>query len=167
MNEKLLNNFYLLGTRNYIDSTKDLNTMRKRLRFQLPNPPLKVLRGEEDVEDIQDKIFAAFAPPPTTDDTTDHKSDVTDDSLPDYVTTDIGDVSDEGMARFLGGSNLGSIDDFNRDSRSSLTVSEKSSIREEGSDSDSDTQNVNQENIEMKVLAQVHVEREETDEISV
>ena len=40
--------------------------MKKRLRFQLPITPLKALRGQEDEDDVQDKYFERFKPPPTT-----------------------------------------------------------------------------------------------------
>ena len=146
--------FSFLGTRTYIDGTKDLNTMKQRLRFQLPHTPLKVLRGEQDVEDIQDKYYEVFIPPTTSDDTTDYRSDVTE-----RVTTDSGDVSDEGMARYLGGS----IDDFNRESRS---ASERSSIRDVSEDTDIDDRKINHENIEMRQFVQENVEAEEIDEIS-
>ena len=146
---------FFLGTRTYIDGTKDLNTMKQRLRFRLPHTPLRVLRGEEEVEDIQDRYFERFVPPTSSDDTTDYRSDATE-----HVTTDIDDVSDEGMARYLGGS----IDDFNRDSRS---ASNRSSIRGVSDDSDSDNQMRNHENIEMQVFRQENVEPEEIDDMSV
>ena len=40
--------------------------MKKRLKFQMPHVPLKVLRGEEDQEDPQDKLFERFQAPTTT-----------------------------------------------------------------------------------------------------
>ena len=129
--------------------------MKQKLRFQLPHTPLRVLRGEQDVEDIQDKYFEVFVPPTTSDDTTDYRSDVTE-----HVTTDSGDVGDKGMVRYLGGS----IDDFNRDSPS---ASERSSVRDVSEDTDSDNQKINHENIELQLFAQENVKAEEMDDISV
>ena len=56
------------GTHTYIDGTKDVEKMKKRLRFKLPNPPLKVLRGEPEEEDLQDRLFARFQDPGSSSD---------------------------------------------------------------------------------------------------
>ena len=40
--------------------------MKKRLRFQMPHVPLKVLRGQQDEEDIQDQYYQKFQAPPGT-----------------------------------------------------------------------------------------------------
>ena len=40
--------------------------MKKRLRFQMPHVPLKVLRGQQDEEDIQDQYYKRFQAPGTT-----------------------------------------------------------------------------------------------------
>ena len=66
------------GTHTYIDGTKDLRTMQKRLRFLMPHTPLRVLRGE-DLTRVQDEYFEMFEPPPSTDETSDYNSDVTND----------------------------------------------------------------------------------------
>ena len=89
--------------------------MKKRLRFELPHTPLKVLRGEPDEVDIQDKYHERFqAPDTTTEDAEDDKD--TDDysrtsSLSNYdmatdidAASDIAEVSEGGFARYLGGS---------------------------------------------------------------
>ena len=108
--------------------------MKKKLRFQLPHTPLKILRGDQDVEDVQDKYFAAFVPPTTTDESTNYKSDVTD-----HVTTDSGDVSDEGMGRILECSNTGYTENPNSDSKSSLNPSSSCSSFFEQVEEESDS----------------------------
>ena len=40
--------------------------MKKRLRFQMPHVPLKVLRGEDDKEDVRDRYHERFQAPDTT-----------------------------------------------------------------------------------------------------
>ena len=98
---------FLSGMNSYIDGTKNLANMRKQLRFQLPRTPLKVLRGEQDEEDIRDKYHERFqAPGTTTEDAEDYR-DIDDESRRssvshEYVLSDIDEVSDEGMARYLG-----------------------------------------------------------------
>ena len=72
----------------------------------MPHVPLKVLRGQQDEEDIQDQYHQRFQAPGTTteeeaeravdnDSTTSHISD-------EDITTDVDEVSDEGMERYLG-----------------------------------------------------------------
>ena len=54
--------------------------MKKRLRFQMPHVPLKVLRGQQDEEDVQDQLYERFqAPGTTTEEDNNGKDD--DDSL--------------------------------------------------------------------------------------
>ena len=79
------------------------------MRFQLPRIPLKVLRGEKDEEDIRDKYHERFQVPGTSSEESENNRDIDDGSRRsnlsrDYITTDIGEVSEEGMARYLGGS---------------------------------------------------------------
>ena len=78
--------------------------MKKRLRFQLPHVPLKVLRGEQDQEDIQDTYYERFQAPGTTTEDAEDDEDTDDDSRisNDDVATDIGEVSEEGVERYLG-----------------------------------------------------------------
>ena len=52
--------------------------MKKRLRFELPNPPLKVLRGEPEEEDLQDRLFARFKDPGSS-----SEEDESDDEMAD------------------------------------------------------------------------------------
>ena len=82
--------------------------MKKRLRFQLPHVPLKVLRGEKDQEDVWDRYHERFQAPGTTTDDAEDDRDIDDDSgrsslSYEGIATDNGEVSDEGMARYLGG----------------------------------------------------------------
>ena len=68
--------------------------MKQKLRFLLPHEPLKVLRGEPDEEDEQDRLFARFqAPPGTT--TEEENENIDSDHDDDDVTSDTGDVSDD------------------------------------------------------------------------
>ena len=67
--------FQISGTHTYIDGTQDVEKMKKRLRFKLPNPPLKVLRGEPEEEDLQDRLFKAFKDPGSSSEDDDHDDD--------------------------------------------------------------------------------------------
>ena len=80
--------------------------MKKRLRFEMPHVPLKVLRGQQDEEDIQDQYYQRFQAPGTT---TEEEAERTaeDDSTTSHsshedVTTDMGEVTEDGMERYLG-----------------------------------------------------------------
>ena len=93
--------YFLSGTHSYIDATKKLANMKKRLRFQMPHVPLKVRRGEEDKEDPQDKLFERFQAPATT------TEDDDDDSTDSYsyrsslASDDIVECTEAGMNRHL------------------------------------------------------------------
>ena len=108
--------FCFPGTRSYIDGTKDWKTMKKRLRFQMPHVPLKVLRGQQDEEDIQDQYYARFqAPGTSTEEEAERAADNdsgTSHSSHEDITTDVGEASEEGMARYPG-RHTGSIDSDN------------------------------------------------------
>ena len=95
------------GTRSYIDGTKDWKTMKKRLRFQMPHVPLKVLRGQQDEEDIHDQYYERFQAPGTTTEDDNNDKDFDDDSLKSGLskedgTTDMGEDSDQSMERYPG-----------------------------------------------------------------
>ena len=97
----------IAGTHSYIDGTKDWKTMKKRLRFQMPHVPLKVLRGQQDEEDIQDQYYERFQAPGTTTEDDNNDKDDDDDSLRSGLskedgTTDMGEDSYESMDRYLG-----------------------------------------------------------------
>ena len=103
----MINRSFLSGTRNYIDGTKNVANIKKQLRFQLPHTPLKVLRGEKDEEDVRDKYHERFQAPGTSTEDEENYRDIDDESRRsslsrDGVMTDIGEVSDEGMERYLG-----------------------------------------------------------------
>ena len=72
----------------------------------MPHVPLKVLRGQQDEEDIRDQYYERFqAPGTTTEEEAERPAD--DDSVAshlshDDITTDKGEVSEEGMERYLG-----------------------------------------------------------------
>ena len=140
---------FLSGTHSYIDGTKDWKTMKKHLRFQLPHVPLKVRRREEDQEDVMDKYYERFKAPTSTsehynDDSTDGYS--TSSSLPrDYT----GEMSEEGMARYLGSS----IESIDNDSQREARNLEDDQVNNTGYQT---TGSVSHEAIEMQVLAQVH-----------
>ena len=80
--------------------------MKKRLRFQMPHVPLKVLRGQQDEEDLQDQLYERFVPPTTTTATEDDNNDDNDNDDNSVRSRssfdDIGNVSDDGMKRYLG-----------------------------------------------------------------
>ena len=95
---------FLSGTHSYIDGTKDWKTMKKRLRFELPYTPLKVLRGEPDEIDIQDRYHERFQAPGTSTEEAENDRDENED-----VTTDMGEADEDVMARYLGGA-AGSLD---------------------------------------------------------
>ena len=77
----------------------------KRLRFLMPHVPLKVLRGEKNEDDFQDHHYERFQAPGTA--TEEEEEKVTDYDSRSSVseedaTTDMGELSDEGMGRYLG-----------------------------------------------------------------
>ena len=96
------------GTYSYIDGTKDWKRMKERLRFQMPHVPLKVLRGQEDEEDIQDQLYERFqAPPGTSTEEEAERAAADNDSTASHsshedITTDVGEFSEDGMERYLG-----------------------------------------------------------------
>ena len=79
--------------------------MKKRLRFQMPHVPLKVLRGQQDEEDIQDQYYERFQAPGTSTEEEAERAadnDSTSHSSHEDITSDVGEVSEEGMERYLG-----------------------------------------------------------------
>ena len=137
---------FLSGTHTYIDGTKDWKNMKKRLRFLLRRTPLKVLRGEKDEEDIMDKYYERFVPPTTTTTATEDEN----------VTTDIGNVSDEGMERYLGG-HTGSVGSI---SQSNGTIGEGVEGAQNDQVNNTGDQTVSHEAIEMQIFKQVQKPRD-------
>ena len=100
---------FLSGTHTYIDGTKDVEKMKKRLRFKLPNPPLKVLRGEPEEDDLQDRLFARFQDPGSSSDDDDYDDDTGDiqvvaqvHHVPDSDATSADSLSNDDAAPLLG-----------------------------------------------------------------
>ena len=131
--------------------------MKRRLRFLMPHTPLNILQGKDNLATIQDRLHEAFPVPPTsTDDDYNEASD---------VTTDIDDISDDEILRYLElGRNAGSIDSLSRDSITS--VSDENQDQNDHNGSYHTTGSVSHESIEMLIMAQVHRPEEgDTDEI--
>ena len=73
----------------------------------MPHVPLKVLRGQQDEEDIQDQYYDRFQAPGTSTEDDNNDKDFDDDSLRSGLskedgTTDMGEDSDESMERYPG-----------------------------------------------------------------
>ena len=70
----------------------------------MPHVPLKVLRGEQDQEDIRDRYHERFQVPGTTTKDAEDDRDTDDDSSTsdEDVATDIGEAGEEGRQRYLG-----------------------------------------------------------------
>ena len=81
--------------------------MKKRLRFELPRTPLKVLRGEPIQEDIQDLYHERFQAPGTSTEEAEADRDENEDA-----TTHMDEADEEDMARYLGG-HTDSVDTVN------------------------------------------------------
>ena len=74
----------------------------------MPHVPLKVLRGGQEEEDIQDKYFDNFKAPGTTTEDAEDDNDIDDESRTsslsiDDVNTDICETGEQGRERYLGG----------------------------------------------------------------
>ena len=137
----------LSGTHSYIDGTKDWKTMKKRLRFQMPHVPIKVLRGEQDQEDFRDQQYERFqAPGTTTEDAEDGKE--TDDESR-ISNDDIGDAGEEGRERCMSGS-AGSLDSIIQFDKTIQNHQNKSTPE------NYITGSINHETAEVEAAAQVH-----------
>ena len=119
----------------------------------MPHVPLKVLRGQQDEEDIQDQYYQRFQAPPGT--TTEEEAERaaandsgTSHSSHEDITTDVGEVNEEGMARYLG-RHTGSIDSANE--RDQNDQNNTRNIPEYDT-----TGSVNLEAADVNVFAQVH-----------
>ena len=76
----------------------------------MPHVPLKVLRGDQEQEDVQDQHFERFqAPGTTTEDTEDDKDTDDDCRTSNDQVADLGETSEEGRERYLS-EPTGSID---------------------------------------------------------
>ena len=117
----------------------------------MPHVPLKVLRGKQDDKDIQDEYFERFQAPTTT--TEDDEND--NDSVRSNLSVDdIGEVSEEGMARYLGRD----TDSMNSFSQSAIISDSEYLHNNQGNNAAcQNILSVSHEAIELQVLAQVHL----------
>ena len=82
--------------------------------IQFPCTPLKVLSGEKDEEDIMDKYYERFKALTSTSENDDSNNRIDGYSTGSNVPRDdTGEVSEEGMTRYLGSSleSMNPIDD--------------------------------------------------------
>ena len=74
----------------------------------MPHVPLKVLRDQQDEEEIKDQLYERFqVPPGTSTEEEAERAAAADDSRTshsshDEITTDVGEVSDDGIERYPG-----------------------------------------------------------------
>ena len=127
----------------------------------MPHTPLRRIPGEENVATIEDVFHDILQAPTTT---------------TDGGTTDIGEVSDEGMVKYHG-RNAGSIDSLNRDSIASVSdgdhdhdsqgqndrissdeddTREINNVPKENGQGYNTTESLCHEAIEMQIMAQVY-----------
>ena len=117
----------------------------------MPHVPLRVARGQQDEEDVHDQYYERFQAPGTT---TEEEAERADDdsgtshSSHEDITSDVGEVSEEGMARYLG-RHTGSIDSANE-----RVQNDQNNTR--NSPQYDTTGNVNLEAADVNVVAQVH-----------
>ena len=127
--------------------------MKKRLLFQLPHVPLKVLRGEQDGEDVRDKYHERFQAPGTTTEDAEDDSDTDDESKTsnDDMAT-IGEAGEEGMARYLGGraSSVDSVIQLDNE------IQNHQNKNTQGNPEYDTTGSINTEAADMQAVAQVH-----------
>ena len=122
----------------------------------MPHVPLKVLRGQQDKEDVQDQYHQRFQAPPgtSTEEEAERAADV--DSRTSYsshedITTDVGDVIDEGMERYLG--RLGPMHSVNQVEDD---FHEIQNYQNENAPQYDTTGSINQEAADINVVAQMH-----------
>ena len=134
-----------------------MEDVKKRLRFQMPHVPLKVLRGQQDEEDIQDQYYERFQAPPGT--TTEEEAERagnddsgTSHSSHEDITTDLGEDSEEGTARYLGRHTnaMHSVNQYDDN------FSEIQNYQNENTPQYDTTGSINQEAADVQVVAQVH-----------
>ena len=122
--------------------------MKKRLRFQMPHVPLKVLRGEQDKEDIQDQYYERFQAPPGT--STEEEANALRRSSSSHwdSTTDIGNASES-----VGSIHSISESDNASDERAEDVPSDHIDLSNTGYQT---TGSVSHEAIELQGFSQVH-----------
>ena len=133
--------------------------MKKRLRFQMPHVPLKVLRGQQDEEDIGDKLYKRFQAPPgtSTEEEEERAAAAANDSGTSHssredITTDLGEVREDGMERYLG-RHPGAMHGANQVGND---LSENQDYQNENAPQNDTTRSVNLEAADVQVVAQMH-----------
>ena len=116
--------------------------MKKRFRFQMPHVPLKVLRGQQHEEDIQDQYYERFQAPGTT---TEEEANALRRSSFSHgdSTTDIGNVSES----------IGSIHSISESDNASDERSED--VPSDHIDLSYTTGSVSHEDIELQAFADI------------
>ena len=131
--------------------------MKERLRFQMPHVPLKVLRGQQDEEDIQDQLYERFPAPPGTSTEEEEERAAANDSGTSHsshedITSDGGEVSEEGMERYPG-RHIGAMHDANQVDDD---FGENQNYQNENAPQYDTTGSVNVEAADVQVVAQMH-----------
>ena len=130
--------------------------MKKRLQFQMPHIPLKVLRGQQDEEDIQDQYYERFQAPGTSTEDDNNDNDDDDDSRSSLshedVTTDVGELSEECMERYLG-RQAGAMHSVNQ---ADDHFGEIQNYQNENTPQYDTTGSINQEAADVQAVAQMH-----------
>ena len=128
--------------------------MKKRLRFQMPHVPLKILRGQQDEEVIRDQQYEIFqAPGTTTEEEEEEEERAADDdsrtshSSHEDITTDDGEDGEDGMVRYPG-RHTGAMHGANK-------VDNDFGQNENVPQYDT-TGSINQEAADLQVVAQMH-----------
>ena len=122
----------------------------------MPHVPLKVLRGEQEQEDVRDQHYERFkAPGTTTEDTEDDKYTDDDSRTSNDDMATIGEADEEGeegMARYLGGraSSVDSVIQFDNEIQN-----DQNQNTQENPEYDT-TGSVNHESDEVRTAAQVN-----------
>ena len=156
---KILPLSFFLGTHTYIDGTKKLANMKKRLRFLMPHVPLKVLRGQQDEENVQDQYYERFQAPPGTSTEEEAERAAADDSRTSHSsdednTTDVGTGrSGSGLDRSVGSIHSISESDNASDEGSEDVPSDHIDLNNTGYQT---TGSVSHEAIELQAFADIH-----------
>ena len=131
----------------------------------MPHVPLKVLRGQQDEEDIQDQYYERFQAPPGTSTEEEAERAVADDSRTSYssdedITTDMGEVSEEGTGRSGSGldRSVGSVHSIRQSDNASIEEATGRYLGRHTSSIDNVSQSdtASDEAIELQGFAQVH-----------
>ena len=126
----------------------------------MPHVPLKVLRGQQDEEDIQDQLYERFKAPPGT--STEEEAERaaaaaanhsgTSHSSREDITTDLDEVHEDGMERYLG-RHPGAMHGANQVGND---LGENQDYQNENAPQYDTTRSVNLEAADVQVVAQMH-----------